>query len=75
MQKIILFFILGCAFTAEAQYGYGTGQRQRQRQRIQTPQKAQDPNFDIEEWEHEWAKVEAELEALDPPYDPTEGGF
>ena len=34
-----------------------------------------DPNFDIEEWEHEWAKVEAELEALDPPYDPTEGGF
>ena len=50
MQKIILFLILSCAFTAEAQYGYGTGQRQRQRQRIQTPQKAQEPDFNIERY-------------------------
>lgn len=31
-----------------------------------------DPDFDIEGWDREWAKVETELEALDPPYDPTE---
>jgi hypothetical protein len=30
-----------------------------------------DPNFDVEEWNREWA----ELEALDPPYDPTEEDF
>jgi len=25
-----------------------------------------DPDFNLEEWEHEWAKVEAEIEANDP---------
>ena len=26
-----------------------------------------DPDFDLEEWKREWAKVEAEIEANDPP--------
>lgn len=31
-----------------------------------------DPSFDLEEWNREWAKVEAELKAMDPLYNPTE---
>lgn len=54
MKKIILLLILGCAFTAEAQYGYGNGGRQRQdmrrRQMMQTPQKAPKPDFNVENY-------------------------
>jgi len=53
MKKILLFFILVNAFTAEAQYrnGRGNGQRQqRQRQMTQAPQKAPEPNFKVEEY-------------------------
>jgi hypothetical protein len=48
MKKIVLLLILCSAFTAEAQYG--TNQRQRQRQSMQTPQKAPEPNFNIEQY-------------------------
>ena len=53
MKKILFFFILVSAFSAEAQYmnGRGNGQRQqRQRQMTQTPQKAAEPNFKVEEY-------------------------
>ena len=53
MKKILLFFILISAFNAEAQYrnGRGNGQRQqRQRQMTQTPRKAPEPDFKVEEY-------------------------
>ena len=51
MKKLILFIILFCAFTAQAQYGYGNNSgRQRQNQMPQTEQKAPDPNFDVEKY-------------------------
>ncbi|WP_339662261.1 hypothetical protein [uncultured Polaribacter sp.] len=52
MKKLLLLLILGCAFTAEAQYGngYGTNQRRRQSDMIQTQEKAPEPNFEIEKY-------------------------
>ncbi len=53
MKKILFYFILVSAFTAEAQYmnGRGNGQRQqRQMQMTQAPQKAPEPNFKVEEY-------------------------
>tara|TARA_B100000795_G_scaffold66338_1_gene45406 strand:- start:4318 stop:4881 length:564 start_codon:yes stop_codon:yes gene_type:complete len=56
MKKIILLLILGCAFTAQAQYGngQGNGQRNGQRQRrqgvSQIPQKAAKPKFEVEKF-------------------------
>ena len=46
MKKIILLLILGCAFTAQAQYG----RNQRQSQMGQTQQEAPDPDFNIERY-------------------------
>jgi len=51
MKKIILFIILLCAFTAQAQYGYGNNSgRQRQSQIPQATQKAPEPNFNVERY-------------------------
>ena len=53
MKKIILLLILGCSFTANAQFGNGqrNGQRQqRQRQMTQTPQKAPEPKFEVKKY-------------------------
>jgi len=53
MKKILFYFILVSALTAEAQYmnGLGNGQRQqRQMQMTQAPQKATEPNFKVEEY-------------------------
>ena len=49
MKKIVLLLILCSAFTAKAQYGNSRNQ-QRQRQSMQTPQKAPEPNFNIEQY-------------------------
>mgnify|MGYP006165723893 CR=1 FL=1 len=53
MKKIVLLLILGCAFSAQAQYGNGqrNGQRQqRQRPMNQTTQKAPKPKFKVEKY-------------------------
>ena len=52
MKKIILLFIFGCAFTAQAQYGNGqrNGQRQQRQGASQTPQKAPKPKFEVEKF-------------------------
>jgi 5-hydroxyisourate hydrolase-like protein (transthyretin family) len=56
MKKIILFLILGCAFTAQGQYGNNQrngqrgGQRQQRQQMSQTPQKAPKPKFEVEKF-------------------------
>jgi len=50
MKKIILLLILGCAFTAQAQYGNRNGGSQRQSQMGQTQQKAPEPNFNVERY-------------------------
>jgi hypothetical protein len=51
MKNIILFILLFCAFTTQAQYGYGNNSgRQQQRQMPQTEQKAPEPNFDVERY-------------------------
>lgn len=49
MKKIVLLLILCSAFTAKAQYGNSRNQ-QRQRQSMQTPQKAPEPDFNIEKY-------------------------
>ena len=49
MKKLVFLLILCCAFTAEAQYGNSRNQ-QRQRQSMQTPQKAPEPDFNIEKY-------------------------
>jgi hypothetical protein len=52
MKKLILLIVLCYAFTAEAQFGNGqrNGQRQTQRDMTQTPQKAPEPNFEVEKY-------------------------
>ena len=51
MKKIILFLILGCAITAEAQYGYrNNNQRRRQNQAIQPSQKTAKSDFPIKKY-------------------------
>ncbi|WP_158839743.1 hypothetical protein [Polaribacter sp. L3A8] len=51
MKNLILFILLFCAFTTQAQYGYGNNNgRQRQSQMPQTEQKAPEPNFNVERY-------------------------
>lgn len=54
MKKLLLLLLLGCAFTAEAQYGYdngyGNSQRRRQSDMMQMQEKAPEPNFEIEKY-------------------------
>lgn len=52
MKKLLLLLILGCAFTAEAQYGNGyvNSQRRRQNEMFQMHEKAPEPNFEIEKY-------------------------
>jgi hypothetical protein len=52
MKKILLLLIVCLSYSAQAQFGYGNGQRQRQRQmqQMQTPQKAPEPNFNVERY-------------------------
>ncbi|MCG1035082.1 hypothetical protein [Polaribacter sargassicola] len=52
MKKIILLFVLFCAFNIQAQYsGYGYNrQRQRQMMQPQTEQKIPEPDFPIEKY-------------------------
>ena len=55
MKKIFLLLILGCAFTAEAQYGNGNGnngqrQNMRRTQMMQMQQEAPKPNFDVKNY-------------------------
>lgn len=52
MKKLILLIVLCFAFTAEAQYrnGQRNGQMQGQTGIPQTPQKAPEPNFEVEKY-------------------------
>ncbi|WP_166386087.1 MULTISPECIES: hypothetical protein [unclassified Polaribacter] len=50
MKNLILFIILFCAFTTQAQYGSYGNNSGRQRQMPQTEQKAPDPDFNIERY-------------------------